>query len=51
VQSMNYICGCDGTGYAGADTHTKQVVLVWLPRVAAVLSLAVSLMCHARLAF
>ncbi|KAL3776736.1 hypothetical protein HJC23_005397 [Cyclotella cryptica] len=43
VQSMNYICGCNGTGYAGANTHTKQVVLVWLPRVAAFLSMVGSL--------
>jgi hypothetical protein len=42
AQSMNYICGCGGIGYAGAKTHTKQSVLVWLPRVAAILSLMVS---------
>jgi hypothetical protein len=42
AQSMNYICGCGGIGYAGAKTHTKQVVLAWLPRVAAILSLMVS---------
>eukprot|EP00804_Cyclotella_cryptica_P028422 CCRYP_014205-RB/>CCRYP_014205-RB protein AED:0.05 eAED:0.05 QI:64/1/1/1/0.25/0.6/5/1414/604 len=43
VQSMNYMCGCSGTGYAGANTHTKQVVLVWVPRVAAMFSMAGSL--------
>eukprot|EP00804_Cyclotella_cryptica_P010052 CCRYP_020493-RB/>CCRYP_020493-RB protein AED:0.05 eAED:0.05 QI:45/1/1/1/0.75/0.8/5/445/885 len=43
IQSMNYICGCNGTGYAGANTHTKQVVLVWLPRVAAIFSMVGSL--------
>jgi hypothetical protein len=42
AQSMNYMCGCDGTGYAGANTQTKQVVLVWLPRISAILSIAVS---------
>ncbi|KAL3801630.1 hypothetical protein HJC23_013135 [Cyclotella cryptica] len=39
AQSMNFICGCDGTGYAGAKTSTKQAVLAWLPRVAAISSL------------
>jgi hypothetical protein len=42
AQSMNYICGCGGIGYAGAKTNTKQVILAWLPRVAAILSLLVS---------
>jgi hypothetical protein len=46
VQSMNYMCGCQGPGYAGANTHTKQVALVWAPRVAATLSVAVSLLFH-----
>ena len=46
VRSMNYLCGCSGTGYAGANTPTKQVVLVWLPRVSAILSIAVSLLSH-----
>ncbi|KAL7475038.1 hypothetical protein ACHAW6_000974, partial [Cyclotella cf. meneghiniana] len=40
---MNYLCGCNGTGYAGANTHRKQVVLVLLPRSAAILSIAGSL--------
>jgi hypothetical protein len=34
---MNCICGCEGQGYAGADTSTKKVVLAWLPRTAAIL--------------
>ena len=41
AQSMNYICGCGGTGYGGAQTETKQKVLAWLPRVSALLSLLV----------
>ena len=40
-QGQNYICGCEGTGYAGANTEAKRNALVWMPRVAAVLSLAV----------
>jgi hypothetical protein len=43
AQSMNYICGCEGQGYAGANTSTKKVVLAWLPRTAAILSLLVRL--------
>ncbi|KAL3787791.1 hypothetical protein ACHAWO_007758 [Cyclotella atomus] len=44
AQSMHYIiCGCEGQGYAGADTGTKKVVLAWLPRTAAILSILVSL--------
>ena len=42
AQSFNYICGCEGTGYAGASTKAKQAALVWLPRVMALLSLMVS---------
>jgi hypothetical protein len=42
AQSVNYICGCEGQGYAGANTNTKKVVLVWLPRTAAILSMLVS---------
>mmetsp|Transcript_9988 Transcript_9988/g.18140 ORF Transcript_9988/g.18140 Transcript_9988/m.18140 type:complete len:797 (-) Transcript_9988:447-2837(-) len=38
AQTMNYICGCKGPGYAGASTETKKVVLAWLPRVMAMLS-------------
>jgi hypothetical protein len=43
AQSMNYICGCGGIGYAGASTQTKQAVLAWMPRIAAILSMMVSL--------
>ena len=43
AQSVNYICGCEGTGYAGANSTTKQTVLVWLPRVSGILSLMVSI--------
>jgi hypothetical protein len=42
-QSQNYICGCTGAGYAGANTQTKRNALVWMPRVAAVLSILVRL--------
>ena len=43
AQSVNFICGCTGTGYAGANTTTKQVVLAWLPRVSGILSMMVSI--------
>jgi len=39
AQSVNYICGCEGTGYAGANTEAKQKSLVWMPRVSGILSL------------
>ena len=42
AQMMNYVCGCQGPGYGGASTDTKRNVLVWLPRVAALLSFLVS---------
>jgi hypothetical protein len=42
AQSTNYICGCEGRGYAGANTSAKKVVLAWLPRTAAILSMLVS---------
>jgi hypothetical protein len=42
AQSTNYICGCEGRGYAGANTSTEKVVLAWLPRTAAILSMLVS---------
>jgi hypothetical protein len=42
AQSTNYICGCEGQGYAGANSSTKKVVLTWLPRTAAILSMLVS---------
>jgi hypothetical protein len=41
LQSMNYICGCEGVGYAGASTRAKQNALVWMPRVSAILSILV----------
>jgi hypothetical protein len=37
VQLMNYICGCSGAGYGGADTERKGALLAWLPRVMAIL--------------
>ena len=40
-QLQNYICGCEGKGYAGANTKTKQRALVWMPRVSALLSIMV----------
>lgn len=43
AQMMNYICGCQGPGYGGASTETKKIVLAWLPRVMAILSILVSL--------
>jgi len=39
AQSMNYICGCGGVGYAGANTDVKKEVLVWMPRAMAMLSI------------
>ena len=45
AQSVNYICGCEGTGYAGANTEAKQKALVWMPRVSAVLSIMVMSHC------
>lgn len=42
AQMMNYVCGCTGPGYGGASSETKKVVLAWLPRVMALLSLMVS---------
>lgn len=41
AQSFNHICGCEGTGYAGADTDAKKATLVWLPRMMALLSIVV----------
>ena len=43
AQSVNYICGCEGTGYAGANTKTKRIMLVWLPRVSGILSIMVGI--------
>ncbi|KAL9183978.1 hypothetical protein ACHAXT_002064 [Thalassiosira profunda] len=39
AQMMNYVCGCQGDGYLGANTEAKQAVLAWLPRVSAILSI------------
>ena len=36
---MNYVCGCSGEGYLGADSLAKQKTLAWLPRVSAILSI------------
>ena len=41
IQSVNFMCGCEDTGYAGANTHAKKLALVWVPRIAAILSLMV----------
>lgn len=41
AQNMNFICGCEGVGYAGANTKTRQVALAWTPRVMAILSIMV----------
>ncbi|KAL3798970.1 hypothetical protein HJC23_005109 [Cyclotella cryptica] len=35
----NYICGCEGPGYAGANSRIKKSALAWLPRVCAIISL------------
>mmetsp|Transcript_25638 Transcript_25638/g.33976 ORF Transcript_25638/g.33976 Transcript_25638/m.33976 type:complete len:828 (+) Transcript_25638:53-2536(+) len=43
AQSFNYICGCQGPGYAGASTQAKKNALVWVPRVTAMLSVMGSL--------
>jgi hypothetical protein len=45
AQSMNFICGCAGAGYAGANTTMKQALLAWLPRAAAILSIMVCRYC------
>lgn len=42
AQSFNYICGCNGSGYAGASTDAKKAALVWMPRIMAILSIMVS---------
>ncbi|KAL7545981.1 hypothetical protein ACHAWF_009330, partial [Thalassiosira exigua] len=38
AQLQNYICGCKGLWYAGANTQPKRNALVWVPRVTAILS-------------
>jgi len=40
----NYICGCEGDGYAGANTNRKRVMLAWLPRISGILSFLGSLL-------
>jgi hypothetical protein len=42
ISSLDYVCGCAGSGYAGANTHSKQAALAWMPRVSAILSIMVS---------
>lgn len=42
AMKMNYICGCEGPGYAGANSDAKKAALVWLPRISAILSFMVS---------
>jgi hypothetical protein len=43
ISSLDYMCGCDASsGYAGANTHSKQAALAWMPRVSAILSIMVS---------
>lgn len=42
ARTFNYVCGCsDSVGYAGANTTSKQIALVWLPRIGAILSILV----------
>lgn len=36
--NFNYICECEGSGYAGANTDAKKTALVWAPRASAILS-------------
>jgi hypothetical protein len=42
AQMVNYVCGCQGTGYGGASSLTRRRALVWLPRVMAFFSLMVN---------
>ena len=37
--AFNYVCGCDGPGYAGAITVARRTALSWMPRVSSILSL------------
>jgi len=40
ARSFNYICGCSDTpGYAGADSDSRRIALVWFPRIGAILSI------------
>jgi hypothetical protein len=45
TQSKNYLCGCNQGqyDYLGANTIAKKRVLVWMPRIAALLSVFGSL--------
>lgn len=40
---FNFICGCEGTGYAGASSEAKRDALVWVPRVSGIVSFLGSL--------
>jgi len=42
AQTVNYLCGCEGIGYGGANTKSKQAALAWLPRATAILSFVCS---------
>lgn len=37
--AFNYVCGCEGPGYAGANTVRRRTALIWMPRVSSILSL------------
>jgi len=43
AKNSDYICGCTGNGYVGADSQTKMTLLVWLPRCMALISFASSM--------
>jgi len=36
--NFNYICDCEGPGYAGANSDAKRRALVWMPRVSGIVS-------------
>lgn len=38
AKTFNYICGCEGPGYAGANSEARKKALVWVPRIAATAS-------------
>ena len=44
ARNFNYICGCEGSGYAGADSQAKKTALVWAPRMSGLLSFFCSFM-------
>ena len=31
ARNFNYICGCEGSGYAGTNSQAKRTALVWIP--------------------